>query len=178
MSVTNLQLTNAYSTIARKGKKMPVTFLAQSGTNSTDDLSLAANNNLGRVALSERSLRQVSKMMQRVVLKEGTAPQAAVSGYKVAGKTGTVKKASRSGGYTKKKYSAVFAGFAPASAPKLAMVVMIDEPNNGDYYGGLVAAPAFSTVMSGALRLLNIDPDDISHPDVASQIEQSIGRQG
>ena len=98
-------------------------------------------------------------------------------GYKVAGKTGTVKKASKHGGYTKKKYAAVFAGFAPVSDPKLAIVVMIDEPSNGVYYGGLVAAPAFSEVMSGALRLLNIDPDDISRPDVASQIEQSFGRQ-
>jgi cell division protein FtsI (penicillin-binding protein 3) len=117
-------------------------------------------------------------MMQKVVATGGTAPQASVAGYKVAGKTGTVKKASRRGGYTKKKYSAVFAGYAPATAPKMAIVVMIDEPNNGVYYGGLVAAPLFSTVMTGALRLLNIDPDNIAQPDVVTQIEQHIGRQG
>lgn len=179
MSVTNLQLTNAYSVIARQGKKIPVTFIAQTNEEQTEKFNGFSGSEMGqRVSLSERSLKQVSKMMQRVVHKEGTAPQAAVKGYKVAGKTGTVKKASRSGGYTKKKYSAVFAGYAPASDPKLAMVVMIDEPNNGDYYGGLVAAPTFSSIMSGALRLFNIDPDDISHPDIASQIEQSIGRQG
>lgn len=186
MSVTNLQLTNAYSMIARGGMKVPVTFLAQndsgfkeSGFKESGYKELPELNQPGQhTILSPRSLKQVSKMMEGVVKKGGTAPQAAVSGYKVAGKTGTVKKSSRHGGYTEKKYSAVFAGFAPASSPKLAIVVMIDEPDNGDYYGGLVAAPAFSKVMSGALRLLNIDPDDINQPDIASQIEQSIGRQG
>jgi len=186
MSVTNLQLANAYGIIARSGKKMPVTFLAQ---NDSDDKgeSTALNaltqepiayKTIPQVSLSSRSLKQVGQMMQSVAKPGGTAPQASVAGYKVAGKTGTVKKASSRGGYTKKKYSAVFAGYAPASDPKMAIVVMIDEPDNGDYYGGLVAAPLFSTVMSNALRLLNIDPDDISQPDVVSQIEQHIGRQG
>ena len=177
MSVTTLQLANAYSTIARLGKKQPVTFLYQQADNIDNGSTGTEPALKQRVRLSERSLKQVSKMMQAVVSDGGTAPKAAVRGYKVAGKTGTVKKTSKSGGYTKKKYAAVFAGYAPASDPKLAIVVMIDEPGNGVYYGGLVAAPAFSEVMSGALRLLNIDPDDISHPDVASQIEHSFGRQ-
>ena len=176
MSVTNLQLSNAYSMIARKGQKIPVTFLS---TAETDTGTASFNHTMGeKVNLSARSLKQVSKMMEGVVKPGGTAPQAAVVGYKVAGKTGTVKKASKNGGYTQKKYSAVFAGYAPITDPKLVIVVMIDEPNSGDYYGGLVAAPVFSDVMSGALRLLNIEPDDISQPDIASQIEQSIGRQG
>ncbi len=178
MSVTNLQLANAYCTIARQGKKRAVTFILQDDQNSDTSQLGSELASSQRVLLSERSLKQVALMMRGVVSKTGTAPKAAVRGYKVAGKTGTVKKISKKGGYTRKKYSAVFAGFAPASDPKLAIVVMIDEPNNGVYYGGLVAAPAFSTIMSGALRLLNIDPDDISHPDVASQIKQSLGRQG
>ena len=182
MSVTNLQLANAYGIIARQGEKKPVSFLSQAHfeQKSSDNNTMLAAADIfdERVSLSSRALQQVNKMMQTVVQSGGTAPQAAVAGYKVAGKTGTVKKTSRSGGYTKKKYSAVFAGYAPASAPKMAIVVMIDEPDNGDYYGGLVAAPLFSTVMSGALRLLNIDPDDISQPDVVTQIEQRIGRQG
>jgi cell division protein FtsI (penicillin-binding protein 3) len=177
MSVTNLQLTNAYSVMARLGKKMPVTFLSQQDAdNNLSDTTEEAE--YGTVMLSPRSLVQVAKMMESVVKKGGTAPQAAVKGYTVAGKTGTVKKASRYGGYTKKKYSAVFAGFAPASKPKIAIAVMIDEPSNGVYYGGLVAAPVFSKVMSGALRLFNIDPDDISQPDVIEQIEERLGRQG
>ncbi len=187
MSVTNLQLTNAYSIIARLGKKMPVSFLLQNDSEdqleeNLDDYAREQyeqqQNNMQKVHLSARSLVQVGKMMESVVKQGGTAPQAAVSGYKVAGKTGTVKKASRHGGYTKKKYSAVFAGYAPASQPKLAIAVMIDEPDNGVYYGGLVAAPVFSKVMSGALRLFNVDPDDISQPDIVSQIEEHIGRQG
>ncbi|NOQ80460.1 MAG: penicillin-binding protein 2 [Gammaproteobacteria bacterium] len=179
MSVTNLQLTNAYSTIARLGKKMPVSFLSQDDSDKHLDVNLNDSEQLQQtVQLSPRSLVQVGKMMESVVKQGGTAPQASVSGYTVAGKTGTVKKASRQGGYTRKKYSAVFAGYAPASKPKLAIVVMIDEPDNGDYYGGLVAAPVFSKVMAGALRLFNIDPDDISQPDIVSQIEERIGRQG
>ncbi len=179
MSVTNLQLANAYGIIARQGLKMPVTFLSQAANDEIGSTAaIAAQDSGQRVTLSARSLKQVNTMMQRVVKMGGTAPKAAVKGYKVAGKTGTVKKASRHGGYTKKKYSAVFAGYAPASTPKMAIVIMIDEPSDGDYYGGLVAAPLFSTVMSGALRLLNIDPDDISQPDVVTQIEQHIGRQG
>ncbi len=189
LSVTNLQLTNAYGILARQGEIKPVTFLSQNflsqkKSDITDDSNAegfvqdASYEKARRVSLSARSLKQVNKMMQTVVQSNGTAPQAAVAGYKVAGKTGTVKKASKQGGYTKKTYSAVFAGYAPASDPKMAIVVMIDEPNNGDYYGGLVAAPLFSTVMSGALRLLNIDPDAISQPDVVTQIEQKIGRQG
>ena len=96
----------------------------------------------------------------------------------MAGKTGTVKKASKLGGYTEKSYTSVFAGFAPASHPKLSIVVMIDEPNNGDYYGGVVSGPAFSSVMSGALRMMNVEPDNIHQKDIASQVEQRIGRQG
>lgn len=178
MSVTNLQLTNAYSTIARLGKKIPVSFLSQNDSDKHLDENLNASVQQQTVQLSPRSLVQVAKMMESVVKQGGTAPQASVSGYKVAGKTGTVKKASRQGGYTRKKYTAVFAGYAPASKPKLAIVVMIDEPDNGDYYGGLVAAPVFSKVMAGALRLFNIDPDDISQADIVSQIEERIGRQG
>ncbi|MCK5697941.1 MAG: penicillin-binding protein 2 [Gammaproteobacteria bacterium] len=176
ISVTNLQLTNAYSIIARQGKKVPVTFLAQNDE-LNDDLSPWKHSSNEQVELSKKSLRQISKIMESVVHDGGTAPQAAVESYKVAGKTGTVKKASKYGGYTKKKYSAVFAGYAPASQPKLAIVVMIDEPNNGDYYGGVVAGPAFSKVMTGALSLLNIDPDNITPLDVSSQITQYLERQ-
>ena len=79
--------------------------------------------------------------------------------YTVAGKTGTVKKIGAHGGYTDNKYLALFAGMAPASDPRLVMIVMIDEPSAGAYYGGAVSAPVFSRVMEGALRLLNIPPD-------------------
>ena len=92
-----------------------------------------------------------------VVQPGGTAPRAQVAGYRVAGKTGTAHK-QEDGGYASDRYVASFVGFAPASAPRLIIAVMIDEPV-GEYYGGTVAAPAFSSVMSGALRMLAVPFD-------------------
>ena len=97
-------------------------------------------------------------MMESVLMKDGTAYEARVDGYSAAGKTGTVKKAGARG-YTENSYFAVFAGMAPASDPRLIIVVMIDEPSAGQYYGGLVSAPVFSRVMAGALRILEVAPD-------------------
>ena len=104
--------------------------------------------------------RQVVDMLEEAVGPDGTAPQARVPGYRVAGKTGTVKK-STAGGYSSNQYLAVFAGMAPASDPRFVMVVMVDDPSNGKYYGGQVAAPVFSSVMAGALRLMAVPPDDV-----------------
>jgi len=110
--------------------------------------------------LSKTSLRQVRKMLERVVEKGGTGTRAAVPGYRIAGKTGTVKK-SGAGGYVEDSYLALFAGIAPASNPRFAMVVMIDEPRGEKYYGGAVAAPVFAKVMAGALRMLDVPPDNV-----------------
>ena len=87
--------------------------------------------------------------------------QELVENYRVAGKSGTAKKAN-AGGYTEDSYQSVFAGIIPATAPRLSMVVMVDDPQGEEYYGGLVAAPVFSEVMSGAMRLLNIAPDGLA----------------
>jgi cell division protein FtsI (penicillin-binding protein 3) len=108
-------------------------------------------------------------MLASVVSREGTAPLAAVAGYKVGGKTGTAKKAIQ-GGYADKRYQAVFAGIAPLDEPRLVLVVMIDEPRAGKFYGGAVAAPVFSKVMAGALRMLDISPDEtlLKSPQVAA----------
>jgi cell division protein FtsI (penicillin-binding protein 3) len=108
---------------------------------------------------SSKTAKKVRAMLETVISKEGTAYEARVDGYRVAGKTGTVKKAG-SGGYSEKTYFAVFAGMAPASNPRLITVVMIDEPSAGDYYGGLVSAPVFSKVMAGALRIMDVAPDE------------------
>jgi cell division protein FtsI (penicillin-binding protein 3) len=104
--------------------------------------------------------QQIVRMLTEVVGPKGTAQLAAIPGYQVAGKTGTAKK-SIAGGYQKDDYVAVFAGIAPASKPRLVMAVMIDEPTQNGYYGGLVAAPVFSDVVSNALRILDIPPDDL-----------------
>ncbi len=148
VSVTALQLTQAYAVLATDGIKRSVTFLHDGDVSEE------------RRVMPADVARQVRAMLEEAVGPDGTAPQARIAGYRVAGKTGTVKK-SESGGYSSNKYVAVFAGMAPASDPRFAMVVMVDEPRNGKYYGGQVAAPVFSKVMSGALRLMAIPPDDL-----------------
>jgi cell division protein FtsI (penicillin-binding protein 3) len=147
ISATPLQLAQAYAMLAGGGIKRPVTFLHQDAAPQ------------GSRVISERVARQVIDMMEQAAGPQGTAPAAQVAGYRVAGKTGTVHK-SVAGGYSHDKYLSVFAGLAPASDPRLVMVVMVDEPK-GQYYGGQVAAPVFSRVMSGALRLLAVPPDKL-----------------
>ena len=97
-------------------------------------------------------------MLEVVVSEQGTGRRAAIPGFRIAGKTGTAWK-SGPGGYSKDRYLAVFAGLAPASDPRLAAVVTIDEPRGEAYYGGDVAAPVFARIVSGALRLLAVAPD-------------------
>jgi len=150
LSSSVLQVAQAYSVLANNGVLMSATLLS-------DSVSEAE-----RVIPVEVS-KSIRHMLQGVVSKAGTAPRAQVQGYTVAGKTGTVKKAV-AGGYSDDKYLGLFAGMAPANNPKLVMVVMIDEPSAGDYYGGLVAAPTFSRVMAGALRLMNVAPDNVVEP--------------
>jgi cell division protein FtsI (penicillin-binding protein 3) len=146
LSTSALQLARAYSVLASGGILKPVTFV------KTDETPK------GRRVFSADIMQQVLAMMETVVEPGGTATRAAVANYRVAGKTGTAKKAT-SGGYADKRYQSVFAGIIPASAPRLAMVVMVDEPRGEEYYGGAVAAPVFAEVMTGAMRLLNIAPD-------------------
>ena len=113
---------------------------------------------------SARTARQVRAMMELVVHSGGTGTLARVPGYRIAGKTGTVRKIGPDG-YEDGAYLSVFAGMAPASNPRLIMVVMIDDPQGKQYYGGLVAAPVFSKVMADALRILDIPPDDLPAAD-------------
>ena len=148
VSVTALQLAQAYAVLATDGIKRSVTFLRDGDVSEE------------RRVMSATIARQVRAMLEEAAGPEGTAPQAAVAGYRVAGKTGTVKK-SAPGGYSSNKYVAAFAGMAPASDPRLVMIVMVDEPRNGKYYGGQIAAPVFSKVMSGALRLMAVPPDNL-----------------
>ncbi len=108
--------------------------------------------------ISPRTAQAVRGMMEAVVADDGTGHRAAVEGYRVAGKTGTSRKAIP-GGYSSDRHMSIFAGMAPVSDPRLVTVVVINEPSNGDYYGSVVAAPVFSRVMSGALRLLDVPPD-------------------
>lgn len=155
LSVTPLQLAHAYSVLGNGGVMLPVSFLKVAQPVS------------GQRVLSESVARQVRKMLETVVSTEGTGKRAAIIGYRVIGKTGTVHKSVR-GGYSEDRYLSLFAGIAPASDPRFAMVVLLDEPRGEQYYGGLVAAPVFSRVMEGAFRILNIPPDDL--PAITSPI--------
>jgi cell division protein FtsI (penicillin-binding protein 3) len=148
VATTALQLARAYTVLANGGVLHPVSFL------KTDQVPM------GRRVYSSDVMKQVLSMMENVVKVGGTAQKAAVKNYTVAGKTGTIKKAT-SGGYAEDRYLSSFAGIIPAKNPRLAMVVMVDDPQGEKYYGGLVAAPVFSEVMTGAMRLLNIAPDDL-----------------
>ena len=146
VSVTALQLARAYGALANDGVVMDTTLLRR-------DEPLA-----GREVISAATARQVRAMLELAVSGEGTGAAARVVHYRVAGKTGTAHKPV-AGGYSENSYVASFAGFAPASNPRLVMVIVVDDPTNGGYFGGQVAAPVFSRVMAGALRLLNIPPD-------------------
>ena len=127
--------------------------------------------------MSVDTARAVRKMMQRVVSEKGTGKRASVANYSVAGKTGTVHKFI-AGGYAEDRYLSIFAGMVPADNPELVMVVMIDEPRNGEHFGGMVAAPVFSQVMSGAMRLLDVAPDRVSKKQLmnaaVSKADESI----
>ena len=151
ISVSPLQLARAYGAIAANGVLRPIGFLEDDELNASDDVRVMAADNA----------RSIRKMMQRVVSDEGTGKLAQVSNYSVAGKTGTVHKFI-AGGYAEDRYLSIFAGMVPADNPELVMVVVIDEPGKEDYYGGTVAAPVFSAVMTGAMRLLDVPPDNIS----------------
>ncbi|MDH3399541.1 MAG: penicillin-binding transpeptidase domain-containing protein [Chromatiales bacterium] len=148
MSVTLLQLTEAYATLANHGEHLPISLLRLDEAPRGDRV------------VSPATARALIEMMETVVADGGTGTLAAVNGYQVAGKTGTSWKAD-AGGYSQDRYVAVFAGLAPASNPRLATVVMLDEPSAGKFYGGEVAAPVFSNVTSGALRLLAVAPDNV-----------------
>jgi cell division protein FtsI (penicillin-binding protein 3) len=158
LSVTPLQLAHAYATLGAGGLKRPISFERNSGPVA------------GERVLDAKVAHSIVQLMEQVVAAGGTGTRASVMGYRVAGKTGTAWK-SFEGGYSTDKYMAVFAGVVPASHPKLATVVVIDEPSGDKYYGGDVAAPVFSNVMSGALRLMDIPPDDLQSVPAATLVQ-------
>jgi cell division protein FtsI (penicillin-binding protein 3) len=160
LSVTPLQLAHAYATIGALGLSRPVSFLRVDGPPQ------------GERALEIPVCRELVDMLESVVTAEGTGKLAAIPGYRVAGKTGTAYKAT-AGGYSTDRYMAVFGGVAPASAPRLAAVVIIDEPTAGQHRGGEVAAPVFSRIVGGALRLLAVAPDE--RIDAPEELPASVG---
>lgn len=148
VSVTALQMAQAYAVLATDGLLRPPTLLKTLETPP------------GRQVLAAGTTSQLRRMMETVTRPGGTATRAAVPGYRVAGKTGTVHKVI-DGSYAKDRYMALFAGMVPASQPDMVAVIMIDEPGGQAYYGGLVAAPVFREAMREALRIRGVLPDDL-----------------
>lgn len=146
LSVTPVQLAQAYAALANHGLLMPPTFIK-------------GGQGEGRQAMDPKIAHDVLTMLENVTLPGGTAQKAAITGYHVAGKTGTARTAS-GGGYAK-RYVSVFAGVVPMDRPKFATVVVINNPRGRDYYGGLVSAPVFHNIMDGALRLMDVPPDHV-----------------
>ncbi|MFC3033054.1 penicillin-binding transpeptidase domain-containing protein [Pseudoalteromonas fenneropenaei] len=145
VGVSTAQMARFYSILGSGGIKRPLTIIKQDTPPE------------GERIFSEDHVKAVVDMMESVFEKGGTAQKLAVDGYRAAGKTGTSKKAA-AGGYGD-EYVGYFAGIAPVSDPRLAVVVMINEPGGDVYYGGATSGPAFAEIMSNALRLLNVAPD-------------------
>ncbi len=146
ISVSLLQLARSYTIFASDGILHPVTMLKRDAPEP------------GIRVVSADTARAVRHMLELAAQPGGTAPGAQIPDYTVAGKTGTAHKLEGKG-YAAKRYVASFVGMAPASRPRIVVAVMIDEPSAGEYYGGAVAAPVFSQVAAGALRLLAVQPD-------------------
>lgn len=149
IAITALQLADAYNALADDGVRCPPTFAK---------LDYQPQ---GQPVIPASVAQTLRGMLETVVSDEGTGKLADVTGYHVAGKTGTAHVAEN-GGYSDKNYISVFAGMAPATHPELVSVVVINEPSHGSYYGGKVSAPVFAEVMSGALRFLDVAPDDLN----------------
>jgi cell division protein FtsI (penicillin-binding protein 3) len=146
LSVTALQMTQAYAAVGNHGVLMSPTFLHGAKMPS-------------RAVIDPKLADTLLMMLETTTGPEGSATRARVAGFRVAGKTGTSHQAV-AGGY-QKRYISLFAGLIPASDPRYAMVVMVNDPRGRDYYGGLVSAPIFGRVMEGALRVMDVPPDDV-----------------
>jgi cell division protein FtsI (penicillin-binding protein 3) len=164
LNVTVLQLANAYATIADGGVMHSPTFIKD-------------NDNTAKQIISPEVSAELIQMMETVTGPGSTGTTARIANYSVAGKTGTAHKAS-AGGYAKSNYTAAFAGIVPASNPRLVGVVVVDNPQKGSYYGGTVSGPVFAKVMEGALRLLDVPPDNIGRWYVGGPLQSPDGLVG
>jgi cell division protein FtsI (penicillin-binding protein 3) len=158
LSTSLFQLAQAYTVFARDGEVVPVSLIKRE------------ERAVGVRAISAQNAVAVRNMLNMVTGPGGTAPRAQTMGYSVGGKTGTAHK-QEGKGYAAKKYRGFFVGMAPIETPRIVVAVMIDEPSNGRYFGGDVAAPVFSETVQQTLRMLGIQPDRAVKPQVITQAE-------
>jgi cell division protein FtsI (penicillin-binding protein 3) len=163
MNLTPLQLANAYATLADDGVMHPPTFIKD-------------GDNPGKQIVTTQTAHELVTMLETVTAPGGTATRAQIANYSVAGKTGTAHLAAV-GGYAKNNYNSLFAGIVPATDPRLVGVIVINNPKKG-YFGGDVSAPVFQRVMDGALRLLDVPPDNIGRWYVGGPMQAGGGLAG
>jgi len=162
LSTSLFQLAHAYTVFARDGEVMPVSMLEQSAPQA------------GFHVLKPETARAVREMLHLAAGPGGTAPKAQTIGYSVGGKTGTAHK-QEGKDYVANKYRAWFVGMAPIDKPRIVVAVMVDEPNNGVYFGGDVAAPVFSQVVQQTLRMLGVPPDlDVKPQIMTTAVQESF----
>jgi cell division protein FtsI (penicillin-binding protein 3) len=162
LSASLFQLAQSYSVFAREGELIPVTML------KTDQPTAGVR------VMSAPNAKAVRNMLQMAAGAGGTAPKAQAIGYSVGGKTGTARK-QEGKGYAENKYRAWFVGLAPVENPRIVVAVMIDEPSNGRFYGGEVAAPVFSETVQQSLRMLGVQPDISVKPQIIAEgVEESF----
>ena len=149
LSASSLQMARAYSVLANDGLRREIPLVALDEPPES-------------IRVVDAGITQdVRQMLQAAAGASGTGKRASIDGYSVGGKTGTLHKVKAGGGYDEDRYMSVFAGLSPVDNPRLVTIVVIDEPQDGDYFGGLVAAPVFSEVTGNALRLLQVTPDQL-----------------
>lgn len=163
LMVTPLQLARVYATIGSMGVLRPLSIIRVDSPV------------LGEQIFPQSLVRQVLHMMESVSLPGGSGIKAAIKGYRIAIKTGTTKKVGPNGKYIN-KYIAYTAGVAPASNPRFALVVVINDPQGKEYYGGAVSAPVFSAIMGGVLRMMNIEPDALSQNNEKNDLVNIISK--
>ena len=157
LSASLFQLAQSYTVFARDGELVPVTLL------KTDQPATGVR------VFSEKNAQAVRHMLAMATGTGGTAVKAQTIGYSVGGKTGTARK-QEGKGYAEKKYRSWFVGLAPVEKPRIVVAVMVDEPNNGVYYGGLVAAPVFSETVQQTLRIMGVQPDMSVKPQIVTEV--------
>jgi cell division protein FtsI (penicillin-binding protein 3) len=162
LSVSLFQLAQAYTIFAHDGELMPISLLKNAAPAT------------GVRVFSSKNTLAVRNMLEMAAGPGGTAPLAQTMGYSVGGKTGTAHK-QEGKGYAAKKYRSFFVGLAPVESPRIVVAVMVDEPNNGQYFGGLVAAPVFSETVQQTLRILGVQPDMTVKPQIVTEaVEESF----
>jgi cell division protein FtsI (penicillin-binding protein 3) len=162
LSASLFQLAQAYTVFANGGELLPVSLL-KSNTPA-----------VGVRVFSSASAASVRDMLHMAAGPGGTAPQAQTSGYSVGGKTGTARK-QEGKYYVAKKYRTFFVGLAPIEDPRIVVAVMVDEPNNGSYYAGVVAGPVFSETVQQTLRIMGVQPDlNVKPQIVAAAVEETL----